>query len=142
MALYDYICTKCSEPCERVSSKYLSMEEDTEQRCNQLVGVDREGKVEFILGPEFRAMFGTIAEIGENGEKSQVVICSGKLVRDGISLTQPPNTEGGYQMAAILSNGQKVPGHFGKSAASKKPRHVGKQLSRKGEYRATREGWS
>ena len=44
--------------------------------------------------------------------------CGGKLVRRGVQ----PFTTGkeSFQGGAILSNGQKIPGHWGKSARKKK----------------------
>ena len=63
---------------------------------------------------------------------------TGTLKREEISETQPPNCEGGYQMHAIMSDGSRVPGSFGKSARTNKPSHRGKMISRKGEKSAKR----
>jgi hypothetical protein len=124
MPLYVYDCPECGAHIERHSSKYTSAEEDTAQVCGTEIVIDSD-------------------EEGLLGQPS----CTAILKREEISEQLPPNTEGGYQMGVIMSDGSKVAGHFGKTAPNKGARHTSRMKSRKGENRkaiAARmkgEGW-
>lgn len=115
--MYVYDCPECEAHIERYSSKYMSAEEDTAQVCGE----------EYSICSAHR-------EKDPDCERCKTVwTCEGILKREEICETQPPNTEGGYQMSAIMSDGSKVAGHFGKTARNKGPSHRGRMISRKGE---------
>ena len=56
----------------------------------------------------------------EDRDKQYCPECWGPLKREEISMTAPPNTDGEYQMKAVLSSGKEVEGHFGAPAKKRK----------------------
>ncbi len=89
MPIWDYNCTRCNHTSERL----VRTEDRDEQFC---VGVFPDGATNL-------------------GGTAQREICGQKLVRTEISMPQRGKVDVRYKTKAILTDGTKVEGQFGRS---------------------------
>lgn len=109
MPAYDYTCSKCGWSGTRYN---VAIDDRDKQVCTNAVGLSSH-----VQGAKAQVNGVTVVDWPSTSKPElRPLFCNSELTREEIPDSQVGRVDGFFQMKAILKDGTKVPGHFGRAA--------------------------